>query len=91
MKGPPIELTCDDGSKVRFWANPPSSQVRVVDLKSNEKKCANCACVVGGTITKLLRCGQCKKTYYCDVECQKFDWTQKHRNECKPAPLSKNI
>lgn len=58
--------------------------VRVVDLKEKDpaKKCANCGCVVGATIKKLLRCSRCKKVYYCDVECQKFDWSRFHKFHC---------
>lgn len=58
--------------------------IRMVNLKEENpsKKCANCYCVVGGSIKKLLRCSRCKKVYYCDVECQKFDWGRVHKFQC---------
>jgi hypothetical protein len=32
---------------------------------------------------KLLRCGKCKLLSYCSAECQKHDWVQHHKLECK--------
>ena len=31
----------------------------------------------------LLRCSSCKLAYYCSKECQKLDWIQQHKMECK--------
>ncbi len=30
---------------------------------------------------KILRCSQCKKVYYCNIECQKKHWKQ-HKKKC---------
>ena len=32
--------------------------------------------------TRLKRCGNCRVTYYCNVECQRSHWSQ-HKDECK--------
>lgn len=32
--------------------------------------------------TELLRCGKCKQSYYCNIDCQKQDWAT-HRINCK--------
>lgn len=32
---------------------------------------------------KRLQCSQCKIAFYCNVECQKKDWKNLHKTECK--------
>lgn len=32
---------------------------------------------------RLLVCSQCKKVAYCSKECQKLDWKEIHKGECK--------
>jgi len=39
--------------------------------------CSNC----GKSDKKLLRCGRCKKVYYCSRDCQSKDWVT-HRRNC---------
>lgn len=58
--------------------------LRFIDpTDSDTKKCKNCGCVEGiGSIIKLKVCSKCKKVYYCDRECQKYDWQTKHKYEC---------
>jgi hypothetical protein len=48
------------------------------DPNHHGPKCYNC-----GKIHDLRRCGRCKKIWYCDKECQSFDWSR-HKPECKP-------
>lgn len=72
MSQGPIELKCDDGSTVRFWAA--------------QKMCGHCH----KSGAKLLRCGRCKKVYYCNVECQKKDWATNHRAQCSTAPSNES-
>ena len=31
----------------------------------------------------LKTCGRCKCVYYCDGECQKQDWSSKHKQQCR--------
>ena len=46
-------------------------------------KCRNCHAIPGmGSIEKLLQCSRCHEVKYCDVECQKWDWFLRHKNEC---------
>ncbi|KAJ3410979.1 hypothetical protein HDV05_002956 [Chytridiales sp. JEL 0842] len=33
--------------------------------------------------TKLMKCGNCGRVYYCSAECQKKDWKLQHKNECQ--------
>lgn len=32
--------------------------------------------------SKLLRCGRCRKFWYCSKECQRNDWKEHHKEEC---------
>ena len=48
-------------------------------------KCDCCGCGASGT-TKLLKCQQCQRKYYCSKECQSKDWGQsqvKHKRSCR--------
>ena len=38
-----------------------------------------------GIHRKLLSCAACKSSYYCDRACQKRDWKQGHKSQCRPA------
>lgn len=49
--------------------------------KSNTTKCSHCGCPEGSIKHKI--CSACKQRYYCSVECQKQDWKDKHKGECK--------
>lgn len=44
-------------------------------------KCASCGCPEGSIKHKI--CSACKKRYYCSIDCQKEDWKNKHKKECK--------
>ncbi len=44
-------------------------------------KCAQC----GATRDKMKRCGQCKRVYYCDAECQRAHWRACHKAECNSS------
>eukprot|EP01088_Endostelium_zonatum_P008993 TRINITY_DN2218_c0_g1_i1.p1 TRINITY_DN2218_c0_g1~~TRINITY_DN2218_c0_g1_i1.p1 ORF type:complete len:259 (+),score=49.46 TRINITY_DN2218_c0_g1_i1:103-879(+) len=48
--------------------------------RSPEEYCARC----GKSGVKLLRCGRCKKAWYCSQDCQRRAWTT-HKTQCQPA------
>ena len=51
----------------------------VIPTDNNDlKQCAFC----NKQLHKLLRCGRCKKVYYCSVQCQKPHW-KIHKKICK--------
>lgn len=50
------------------------------ELKEMPHICAYC----GKTGEKLLRCGRCKKVYYCSVNCQRPHW-KIHKKVCKKS------
>lgn len=52
--------------------------MHAVDPAYKGPKCYNC-----GKMHDLRKCGRCKKIWYCDRECQSFDWPR-HKLECNP-------
>jgi hypothetical protein len=56
-----------------------SEPTKVEAKPEAEEHYCNCC----GKSGKLVKCGRCKTTYYCDVECQKKDWTL-HKPRCIP-------
>ena len=40
---------------------------------------------------KLMSCGVCKITHYCNRECQKRDWKAMHKAVCSAAPIVKTL
>ena len=38
---------------------------------------------------KPLRCKNCRKAFYCSVNCQKLDWKAGHRRLCSAIPAEK--
>ena len=45
--------------------------------------CNNAKCKVTGGDMKLLRCKQCRVTFYCSKKCQKYDWNvYGHKSLC---------
>ena len=50
-------------------------------MAATEKVCSNCR-----GPNAALKCGVCKKTYYCSGPCQREDWPFHKRNCTKPAP-----
>ena len=55
----------------------------LTDINPDIRKCANCRALENhGCIKKLKKCGYCREVYYCDVECQKYDWNTTHKNKC---------
>ena len=43
-------------------------------LINNDTKCAKCSKSALDLGRILLKCGRCKKVYYCNKECQKAHW-----------------
>ena len=65
--------------------------MKYLAFKMNKQlRCYNDQC--GKVLPKqsnLNVCKGCKSVYYCDRKCQKYDWTQNHRNECISATAAK--
>lgn len=38
---------------------------------------------------QLKACGACRSVFYCSPECQKRDWTNRHKPLCKKYMASK--
>ena len=51
---------------------------------NHSHKCANC---YKESETELLRCGKCRRVFYCSKECQLKDW-KLHKKMCK-EPVNK--
>jgi Ring finger domain/MYND finger len=41
-------------------------------------------CEVCGTKNPRKRCSRCRCVFYCSVDCQKKDWSAKHKSNCVP-------
>ena len=54
------------------------------ERKTNDNVQQTKICVVCGSMA-LLRCAQCKQTFYCSTEHQVKDWNERHLTECKPV------
>ena len=40
--------------------------------------------------TKLKCCAGCRSVYYCDEKCEKIDWDNGHKQECKVMKVKKD-
>ncbi|TFK21334.1 hypothetical protein FA15DRAFT_758780 [Coprinopsis marcescibilis] len=60
----------------------PSASRRV--LKSQNGHCSNLKCPNKG-IVRVRYCAKCHMCSYCSEECQRGDWSDRHREECAPA------
>jgi len=61
-----------------------------VDL-SRQCSCCGQMFMGHGLDSKLLSCAACKSSYYCDRACQKRDWKQGHKSQCRPANGKQSI
>ena len=60
------------------------------DLLGKTSQCDYCGNVAVGTEGKMLSCGGCRMSHYCDRSCQRSDWKNGHRTQCcKQKVLSK--
>lgn len=50
-----------------------------LNMACKETNCSWCF----KTSSDLRRCARCKTVFYCNVDCQKIDWTTAHSIECK--------
>lgn len=57
---------------------PPPSE-----LSFSGQECLSCCKRPSSKERKLLKCTACRLAYYCDKNCQKTDWKEHHKNECK--------
>ena len=48
--------------------------------KTKQFTCCVCKAVLDA---KRIKCAACKSRYYCNVECQKKDWSNGHKETCK--------
>ena len=56
----------------------------IVHEKGTGTVCAQCG--VTKLVNVLLRCGNCKNEYYCDVGCQRLHW-KVHKTVCRGNPF----
>ena len=49
------------------------------EFVQNYNSCNYC----GDNLKSLQKCSACNVTFYCSKECQKKDWTDGHKEECK--------
>jgi len=60
------------------------------DLLGKTSQCDYCGKVAVGKEGKMLSCGGCRMSHYCDRDCQRSDWKNGHRTQCcKQKVLSK--
>jgi len=52
----------------------------LITLKKRPRICANCH---REDEDLVLKCGACRVVYYCDVDCQKRDWSKSHKKYCQ--------
>ncbi|KAK6588228.1 hypothetical protein RS030_6806 [Cryptosporidium xiaoi] len=80
LNNPPSAENRWDPSKISNMINNPSE---LLNSQANEtevlNRCENCRKKYD---KKLLVCSRCKKVAYCNVECQKNDWSY-HKRHCK--------
>jgi len=57
------------------------------------RQCSCCGQMLAshGKNGKLLSCGTCKTTHYCDRACQKRHWKHGHKSVCRPAEDKQGI
>ncbi len=61
------------------------AQQKLLGIKRTHVDCPVCASC-GVTGTRLVKCGKCLVTYYCNGVCQQAHW-QEHKSECvAPSP-----
>eukprot|EP00457_Paulinella_chromatophora_P001154 gb/GEZN01001156.1/.p1 GENE.gb/GEZN01001156.1/~~gb/GEZN01001156.1/.p1 ORF type:complete len:980 (-),score=170.62 gb/GEZN01001156.1/:290-3229(-) len=74
----------DDFSKsdmIPETARQLDSKLRIEDATTCGQ-CGKAGSIKGDQGVKLMRCGNCKRKWYCSQSCQKTDWT-KHQQDCK--------
>lgn len=59
-----------------------SPYLLVVEKEALEKVCSFCLIEASSVDMRLKKCNACKVPRYCSSECQKHDWTARHRKEC---------
>ncbi|CAG2101921.1 unnamed protein product, partial [Medioppia subpectinata] len=53
--------------------------VHTLNNKQKSNRCDFCF----KTNDNLRKCSKCQSMYYCDQKCQRMDWSECHRQECR--------
>lgn len=71
-----------------YWRRPEqqAQAAAAVELAAAKRPCANLRCAALGSTAKSRRCGSCKVSRYCCVDCQRAAWTAGHRHGCAQLP-----
>ena len=76
--------------KNRLHFNSSEQMWDVVDKMRQCRSCGQILVSVNREV-KLMSCGVCKNTHYCNRECQKRDWKLCHKLVCSATPVIKNL
>ncbi|KAF2637958.1 hypothetical protein P280DRAFT_471615 [Massarina eburnea CBS 473.64] len=68
---------CKERERIASSGNPDVPSLPVGAIRGY--LCFRCF----GPATNILKCGGCKRAYYCSKACQKLDWGLIHKNHCK--------
>ncbi|PVI08593.1 hypothetical protein DM02DRAFT_6951 [Periconia macrospinosa] len=68
---------CKERERLAAAGNPDVPSIPVGAIRG--RLCFRCF----GPSTNILKCGGCKRAYYCSKQCQKLDWSAQHKNHCK--------
>ena len=55
------------------------------NVKVGGTTCVVCGRKVGPTDAPLSKCGKCKSRWYCNKDCQRKDYRNKHKANCRPS------
>ncbi|CAI6246375.1 unnamed protein product [Periconia digitata] len=68
---------CKERESLAAAGNPDVPDIPVLGIRG--RLCFRCFSPSKG----ILKCGGCKRAYYCSKQCQKLDWAALHKNHCK--------
>ena len=73
--------TCKDFAFENQYKIDEMEDVSMHDFMKARLCCGNCK-KKRSYDNKFLRCGRCRKVYYCDRNCQKLHWKKGHKHRC---------